>query len=175
MKINELPTVAGQGVLADLLDVRHPMMYRPLVELALRLPPDLRARPHAQRWVLRQSMRGILPEAIRTRVGKQDTGETLAYSLMTERARLLELLKDPILADLGVLDAARLRIAFNAATRRFGGANDIHAQLATTLCVEAWLQMRSGGWPAEVISGIRNEQFPQTTNPRHEGNQRRPV
>lgn len=163
MKINELPTVAGQGVLADLLDVRHPMMYRPLVEFSLRLPPDLRARPHAQRWVLRQSMRGILPEAIRTRVGKQDTGETLAHSLTKERARLLELLKVPILADLGVLDAARLRIAFDAATRHFGGAKDTHAQLATTLCVEAWLQMRSGGWPGTVMSGIRTEQYPQTT------------
>lgn len=35
------------GVIADSLDVRHPLLYRPLVEFALRLPPEMRVQPHA--------------------------------------------------------------------------------------------------------------------------------
>jgi hypothetical protein len=169
MKISELPTVAAQGMLTDFLDVRHPMMYRPLVELALRLPPELRARPHAHRWVLRQAMREILPEAVRTRVGKQDTGEMLAWSLFSERPRLLGLLRAPVLAELGLINPVRLRDAFDDATRHVGRLNDMHAVLATTLSVEAWLQMRSGRWPAEAVPAVSTEQDMQITNPRHEG------
>ena len=73
-RMNNLTLVTSAGTLPDLLDVRYPLMYRPLVEFAMRLPPGLRGRPHAQRWVLRAAMKGILPDRVRTRVGKQEYG-----------------------------------------------------------------------------------------------------
>ncbi|MDB4917221.1 MAG: Aspartate--ammonia ligase, partial [Gemmatimonadetes bacterium] len=46
-------------VVSDAVDVRYPFLYRPLVEFALRLPPVMRTRPHARKWILREAMRGL--------------------------------------------------------------------------------------------------------------------
>jgi len=142
-----LPNVAPHSTTADYLDVRHPFLSRPLVEFAVRLPPELRARPHAHRWVLREAMRGILPELVRTRVGKTETADALVHSLTTERARLATLLDRPILAELGIVDPRRLRAAFDATAYATSRREWMHAPVMSTLAVEAWLQMRSGRWP----------------------------
>lgn len=149
----ECPTHGG--VLSDALDIRHPLLYRPLVEFALRLPPELRARPHAHRWVLREAMRGILPERVRTRVGKPGTADFLTWSLTTQHAQLALLLRHPILADLRVLDAAKLRAAYGAVLQGTIGANGTYGALFQTLAVEAWLQIRSGRWPHGSLYGNR--------------------
>ncbi|HET7552527.1 MAG TPA: asparagine synthase-related protein [Gemmatimonadaceae bacterium] len=135
------------GVVADCLDVRHPLLYRPLVEFALGLPPELRARPHAHRWVLRQAMHGILPEQVRTRVGKPGTSDFLAWSLSTEQERLSALVRSPILADLGVVRREELELAFKNVVHHVQGSDRLCATLFNTLAVEMWLQIRSGRWP----------------------------
>jgi asparagine synthase (glutamine-hydrolysing) len=142
-----LANVTNRGIVADILDVRHPLLYRPLVEFALRLPPELRARPYAHRWVLREALRGILPEKVRQRVGKPGTGDVLAWSLATHRAQLAGLLREPMLAELGLVDAAKLRAAFDVAPFRTLNGEDVHSTVHSTLTVEAWLQIRSGRWP----------------------------
>jgi asparagine synthase (glutamine-hydrolysing) len=142
-----LPNVTHQSTIADRLDVRHPFLYRPLVEFAIRLSPELRARPHAHRWVLREAMRGILPEVVRTRVGKTETAAALVHSLVAERGRLAPLLQDPLLAELGIVDPAKLRAAFDATAYATSRREWMHAPVISTLALEAWLQMRSGRWP----------------------------
>jgi asparagine synthase (glutamine-hydrolysing) len=138
----------GSGVLADALDVRHPFLYRPLVEFALSLPPELCARPNERKWILREAMRDILPDAVRTRVGKGSPADVLAWSLMALRPLLEPLLHDSILADLGVIDPVKLRAAFDAAPHQPHSMHQPHALVYSTLAIEAWLQMRSGRWPA---------------------------
>lgn len=135
------------AVIEEALDVRHPYLYRPLVEFALRLAPDLCARPNARKWVLREAMRGILPEPVRTRVGKGGPQGTLAWSLSRQRDLLEPLVRAPILAELGVVDGGRLRAVFDALPREPDGREKLHATIHHTLAVEAWLQMRSGRWP----------------------------
>jgi asparagine synthetase B (glutamine-hydrolysing) len=146
-RLGTLENLTNQSPLNDSLQVRHPMLYRPLVEFAVRLPPALRARPYAHRWVLREAMRGILPEKTRTRIGKQATGATLAWSMASQRGTLAPLLNVPILAELGVVDPARFRAALHAPLPSTRYGQDLNATLASTLAVEAWLQMRSGRWP----------------------------
>jgi len=152
--IGRLRAAENGGTVADSLEVRHPLLYRPLVEFALRLPPELRARPHAHRWVLRQAMRGVLPEKVRTRVGKPGTADFLTWSLSAQRAHLAPLVREPILAQLGIVDSVRLRAAFDTALRdaRFGTL--LCGPLFITLAVEAWLQIRSGGWPCRGHQNI---------------------
>jgi asparagine synthase (glutamine-hydrolysing) len=142
-----LSRLANQGLVADTLDVRHPMLYRPLVIFALQLPPDLRGRPYAHRWVLREAMRGILPEGVRTRIGKGGTGEILASALATHRAQLATLLRNPMLAELGLVHVKKLRAAFDATSYKTNPREYAHGEVLATLAVEAWLQMRSGRWP----------------------------
>jgi asparagine synthase (glutamine-hydrolysing) len=141
------------GVIADSLDVRHPFLYRPLVEFALRLPQELRARAHAHRWVLRQAMSGILPEKVLTRVGKPTTNDFLEWSLTAERERLAPLIRAPILADLGVVEPTKLLEAFDDVIHRARGAEALCGPLLNTLAVEAWLRIRSGRWPFRIRSG----------------------
>ena len=135
------------GVIGDELDVRHPFLHRPLVEFALRLPPELCARPQARKWILREAMRGILPEAVRTRIGKGTPIELYASSLTTHRGLLEPLVGQPILADLGLIDAAKLRTAFYSAPQQPHRREDPHGAVQSTLAIEAWLQIRSGRWP----------------------------
>jgi asparagine synthase (glutamine-hydrolysing) len=135
------------GVAGEALDIRHPFLYRPLVEFAARLPPELCVRPYQRKWVLREAMRGILPDAVRTRVGKGSPVERFAWSLATLRPLLEPLVQEPILADLGVVDAVRLRDAFDATPREPFNLQHLHTAVYTTLAIEAWLQVRSGRWP----------------------------
>lgn len=135
------------GFLGDLLDVRYPFLYRPLAEFALRLPPELCVRPQARKWILREAMRGILPELVRARVGKGDSIAATASALARQWHLLAPLTCEPILADLGIIDAVRLRDAYATATGEPHRRNQLHARLQGVLALEAWLQLRSGRWP----------------------------
>jgi asparagine synthase (glutamine-hydrolysing) len=158
-RVRKLANMWNRDGLADRLDVRHPFLYRPLIEFALRLPPELRARPHAHRWIVREAMRGILPETIRTRVGKPETSAVLARCLSADRAALAQLLQDPILAQLGIVDRTQLRTAFDLALQQNGREQYAHPEIISALAVEAWLQMRSGRWPrgGQCSSSSRKE------------------
>jgi len=143
------------GVIGEVLDVRHPFLYRPLVEFALRLRPELCVRPYQRKWVLREAMRDILPDAVRTRIGKGTPAEVYARALTTQRSLLEPLVRDPILADLGVVDAVKLRESFDSAPCRPQRKGSLHGSISSTLSIEAWLQMRSGRWPRGVTKEVQ--------------------
>jgi asparagine synthase (glutamine-hydrolysing) len=146
--VAEIGGAVSYEVIQEVLDVRHPYLYRPLVEFALRLPPELCARPNARKWALREAMRGLVPEVVRTRVGKAGPYGRFAWSLSAQRELLSPLLDAPILADLGVVDPTKLRAWFETAPHMPDGRQKWHATLHHTLAIEAWLQMRSGRWPS---------------------------
>lgn len=133
----------------DGLEVRYPFLHRPLVEFGLRLPPELRIRPQRHKWILREAMSDVLPEPIRTRVGKGGIDARILWSLEHERARLDALLEQPILADLGVVDGHALRRA--VADARQGIVANL-AALMFTLSLETWLAVRADRWA--VRSGV---------------------
>ena len=97
-------TGAG-GVIEDQLDVRHPYLDRPLVEFALTLPPETCVRPFQRKWILREAMKGILPDLVRCRIGKGLLAGAHAASITRDRSVIEPLLRDPILANLGVVSA----------------------------------------------------------------------
>jgi asparagine synthase (glutamine-hydrolysing) len=155
--VSAIPSIIGAGVLDDETDVRHPYLFRPLVELALRLPPESCVRPHQRKWVLREAMRGILPEAVRTRVGKGNGGGFSAWGLQHEASLVSQLTRDSVLAELGIVSEAKLRRAITT----FGqDDSDVGAWAQGTLNVELWLRVRSGRWGSEiaVAQPNRNDQ-----------------
>jgi asparagine synthase (glutamine-hydrolysing) len=143
-----IPLSMPNGPLDDLLERRHPYLYRPLVELALRLSPDMCVRPHARKWILREAMRGILPETVRTRVGKGALDGLNVWSLVHEQPRIDRLLRDPILAQLGCLDPATLRRILDDVRSGRNAHDGWRDRINSTLEVEMWLQLRSGRWAA---------------------------
>jgi len=123
----------------------YPFLYRPLVEFSLRLPPGLRAQPFARKWILREAMRGILPEEIRTRTTKGGTTGRFQWSLLRERARVDDILRDPILGQMGYIDVDELRKGVEAA--RSNQCEAVNAVMCA-LSLETWLRVRSGRWHA---------------------------
>jgi asparagine synthase (glutamine-hydrolysing) len=145
------------GIGGDVLDVRHPFLYQPLVELALQLPPDVVVRPHARKWVLREAMRGILPESVRTRVGKGEGSGLVAHGLARQGPWLERLLRDPILAQLGLIDPVRLKRSISNVMREQYSENSIYTRIEVALDLEIWLQLRSGRWAADHVQTCGSE------------------
>lgn len=142
-EVARLPAFVSRGPFEEGLEMRFPFLSRPLLEFSLQLPPTMRTRPHRNKWVLRQAMRGVLPEEIRQRSGKGGLDARILWSLDREGGRIDALLREPILADLGCVDPRALRDAVEGA-RRGKVAN-----LAFLLCVlalETWLAVRAGRW-----------------------------
>ena len=144
----ELDGLAGmleRGPFQDGIEMRYPFLHRPLVEHALRLPPSLRIRPGGGKHVLREAMRGILPEEVRTRRGKGGIDARLLWALHRERPRLDALLRDPEIARRGWVRADALRAATEQA--RQGEVRSLPFLLCS-LALETWLAVRSGRWEA---------------------------
>jgi asparagine synthase (glutamine-hydrolysing) len=144
-----LQRTTGHLVLDDLLDVRHPFLDRRLVEFGLQLPPELVVQPYAGKWLLREAMRGLVPEEIRTRVGKGSTVQLYAWYFQRHHGVLEPLLEQPILGDLGLIDGKALRKAFLEVRHQPQRRDDPHTHLQHVLALEAWLQNRAGRWPRE--------------------------
>jgi asparagine synthase (glutamine-hydrolysing) len=114
-----------------------------LVEWSLQLPPTQRVRPHERKWILRQAMHDVLPEKVRSRSTKGGIDARLLWSLHHERQRLDELLRDPILAQMGCIDPHLLRHEVEQARR---GVPVNNVQLFCALSLETWLAVRNGRW-----------------------------
>lgn len=130
----------------DGMEVRYPFLSRPLVEFSLRLPIALRARPFARKWVLREAMRGLLPEQIRTRQSKGSIDARIMWSLQREQAALQKLFEDSVLGELGLIDVHALRTALEDA--RCGVPHNLKL-LISALALESWLSARSGRTAAQ--------------------------
>jgi asparagine synthase (glutamine-hydrolysing) len=149
----EVATLAGfleREPFGDGVEVRYPFLYRPLVEHALRLPPEMRIRNGVGKHVLREAMRGILPEPVRTRRGKGGIDARILWAFNREAPRLRALLRDPLVAERGWVNAGALRAAVEAA--RCGEVRNLPFLLCT-LSLETWLAVREGRW----LSGDRTE------------------
>jgi asparagine synthase (glutamine-hydrolysing) len=141
--LSTLPSWYERNILGGGVEVRYPFLYRPLVEWSLQLPPTQRVRPHERKWILRQAMHDVLPEKVRSRSTKGGIDARLLWSLHHERQRLDELLRDPILAQMGCIDPHLLRHEVEQARR---GVPVNNVQLFCALSLETWLAVRNGRW-----------------------------
>jgi asparagine synthase (glutamine-hydrolysing) len=144
--VDGIPSILDDGLAGDLVDFRHPYLHRPLVEMALCLPPEMCVRPHAHKWVLREAMRGILPDFVRTRVGKGSGNGLNAWSLAHEPTLAGTLLRQSVLADLGLINVSRVRAAMRSTSKGGHHEGAVSARVQATLDVELWLQLRTGRW-----------------------------
>lgn len=120
------------------VELRFPFLYRPLVEHALSTPPLLKAKAGLGKRVLRHAMRGRLPRRILERVLKTGYASAYTFGLLANWPRIEDWLREPWLADLGILDAAGFR-------RLVSAFRDGHAEhemkVIYALVDEAWLRV----------------------------------
>ena len=74
--------------MAHSIEARVPMLDHRVVEFAFRLPDDLKIRGVETKYVLREAMKGVLPESVRARTDKIGfRAEPKATWVMAERHR----------------------------------------------------------------------------------------
>ena len=121
------------------IEPRHPFLDRRLLELVLALPSRVLFRIGSRKPLLRQAMRGLLPETLLARRDKTRFGRFLDLSFREKAAAKIEaLLEAPLSADLGILDAAQLRAAYRA-YRTGQGTGSAHL-LWNAVTLELWVR-----------------------------------
>jgi len=110
------------------LELRSPLLRLNVVEFALAIPEEQRWRGAETKFVLRQSMKGLLPEMIRARVSKADFAAL--FPQLLSRLDSESVFRSLRLVSRGWLDSERVR--------------QMHERLA------AWI------WPLWMIFGVES-------------------
>ncbi|WP_394840750.1 asparagine synthase-related protein [Pendulispora brunnea] len=124
---------------SEQVEMRYPFLYRPLVEHALRTPARFRVRPSSRKWILREAMRGTLPELVRTRRDKGGNTARTLWAMSNERTRWDTWLRDPFVAQLGWIEPAVLRAEIDELV---AGRSKELMPVLHALSLEEWLRAR---------------------------------
>ena len=136
-----------RGPFEDQLEMRYPFLHRPLVEFALSLPISLKVRPGTHKWILREAMRGVVPEKIRTRTTKGGMDARIFWTLQHEASLVRTLLTDPILGQMGCINVDELNKMVEVA-RQGEYRHTVH--LFSVLSLETWLRTRFDMWSPQA-------------------------
>jgi asparagine synthase (glutamine-hydrolysing) len=90
------------------LEISHPFQDPRVVCYALGIPRNLRAAPGEPKPLLQAAMRGVLPEAIRTRKAKTGFNGPHSRGLAKNLPALEELVRHSRIRELGILDVDQL-------------------------------------------------------------------
>ena len=125
------------------LDASFPFLDRDLIALMMAMPGEMQNHNGVPRSILREAMRGILPEPIRIRTWKADLSDPLNRSIGRDIEAIQRALQPGALSvRLGFLDADRLAPAVGRLSQTS----------ATTGCLESWdLPLV---WPQMWLGGI---------------------
>lgn len=126
------------------VELRAPLMDERIVRFAVPRPWHERAKGNETKLTLRGAMRGVLPDSVLA-PRPHRTGVTSAYFVRQVtgpgRPYFESMLNDSRLADVGMIDPARLRRAWDA---MLANPNDtLGALLHSTLQAELWLRGRT--------------------------------
>lgn len=97
------------------IEISAPFWDRRLLEFVMALPAYQLGRPGCDRYILRNAMRGVLPDPIRLRTQRTVFSELLHLGIFTkERETVRRLLSDPLLVRLNILQKEWLQAEFQA-------------------------------------------------------------
>jgi len=120
------------------VESRYPFFDRRLVEFCLALPEEQRWGTEWPKAVLRQAMKGILPEPVRNRKDKADFSIIFDQEMKQRQAdKLYELFRSSMLANLGVVYTNWLR-QFWEGYRHKTSSNVVRNGLEAFIWLELW-------------------------------------
>lgn len=121
------------------LERRYPFLNRDLLDFASSLTSTFFEQNRTSKWILRESVSGVLPEVIRTRQTKGFMDHGFLRTLVDKRGLIDSLARDSIIADVRLVDPVRLRNEIAAGRDgRLSRARDLLAALS----LETWLRAR---------------------------------
>jgi len=119
------------------IESRSPLLDRRLVEFLIAVPEDQRWRGANPKFILRQAMRGILPEVVRTRQGKAGFTPVVDWELRHRFADEVGLLfQTSVLVANEIIDRDALINLFSQ--YRNGGPLHPTGTIDLVLCLELW-------------------------------------
>ena len=136
------------------IDLRRPYRDRRLIEFALGIPAHLLRRPGWTKWILRQAMRGHLPDPVRERRYVSSLLPLTARGLVErEAARVDEILRRPDAVWRRYVDTEWLMASFPRRLR--AGLDGVESVIAwQCLCGQLWLD-RWAESRIRLTSGLR--------------------
>ena len=120
------------------IDARHPFFDLRLVEIGLRIPMHAKVRGGLTKVVVRDALRGILPDEIAIRGGHTQYDFLVTTGLKAVWPRISSLLASSLAEEMGYINAARLRQELDL-IRQGGSTPNANAALAA-LALELWLR-----------------------------------
>lgn len=138
------------GVLAR-YEFRYPYLDRDLVEFLLAVPRAHLARPGRRRYMMRNAMKGIVPDLVLERKRKASVQRAPIAAFHKHRRNLEELFRSSLLVSHGFIELSRL----NAALERTCTTSTAEAwpSLLRAINLEIWLRGLSGKVNRASISG----------------------
>jgi asparagine synthase (glutamine-hydrolysing) len=127
------------------LEVALPLLDRDLLAYLMSIPGDAQTREGVPRALLRDAMRGILPDAIRTRRWKADFGGFVNRGVAADARAMGEALADSQAVRLGYVDASRLESELSRLVAGLTGSDNMASwDLADVYGLEVWLRVFFG-------------------------------
>jgi asparagine synthase (glutamine-hydrolysing) len=103
------------------IEPRHPFYYRPVIEYSFAIPEDQRYRGDHTKFILREAMRGTLPDSVRTRTTKAEFSG--AFTRIFNEVGGESLLDGLKIAQVGWVDEPRLKAMARERLANFRRAN----------------------------------------------------
>lgn len=142
------------------VEERHPFYDRRLVEFALGLPEDRRWSGRENKRVIREAMRGVLPEAVRTRTAKAHF--SFVYAELLEALNRAASARDP----LGTWIEAKAMARMMATMRRFYAAGDErYTKYIWPLWMAAGIDLWLAAGPGGAGDTFRSDEHEWTARP----------
>jgi asparagine synthase (glutamine-hydrolysing) len=116
------------------IEEAHPFYDLRLIEFCFALPEDQRVRNNCTKYVLRNAMKGLLPESIRARSTKSELTQTLVR--MFDRVGGAKFFDHLTIAERGWVDRDLARKLAHDALSNFGSSN--LWPLMNTFAIEVW-------------------------------------
>jgi asparagine synthase (glutamine-hydrolysing) len=137
------------------VEARHPFLDRRVIDFVCRVPPHVKFSHGWSKVLLREAMKDLLPERVRTRPQKTTFTDVFNHGLKSERERILALLENGRSIRSGWVKKERLQEAFDLTTSGAippGDGAQEKRQLLSFLTFEDWVQPyfgSSGSLPSQ--------------------------
>jgi asparagine synthase (glutamine-hydrolysing) len=140
--VGDINTKVDRASMAHSLEVREPLMDHPLVEWLASLPSDFKIRGGESKFLLKESMQGLLPNEIMYRPKMGFAVPLARWFRGPLRGRVRAALEGPVLADSGYFNVSTLK---RLADEHLSGARDHSTPIWTALMFESFLRNTLSG------------------------------
>jgi len=134
--------VEDRNSMAHSVEARLPFMDYRLVQLSMGLPSEWKVRAPWNKYILREAMRGVIPEFVRTRLDKMGFPTSAKQWVASAwHEPMQDLLASQSFRERGVFNVPALRTALD---RHHAGERDFSAPLFSAAQFELWCRQQTG-------------------------------